>query len=180
MERFELRKWLECSGAKRLELMKGNIMRYLLTDGNNQDFIQLCGLLDDFLNEIAGGEANRSQYVQYNKLNNIKDVVLAYDGDVPVGCASFKFFEEGTAEVKRVFVKEAYRGQGISKQLMSTLESYAIYKGFRRLVLETGKALPVASKMYERIGYSIIDNYGPYINMKESICMGKDLQETDL
>ncbi|WP_442911416.1 GNAT family N-acetyltransferase [Lachnoclostridium sp. An169] len=36
-------------------------------------------------------------------------MIVAYDGNIPVGCASFKRYDEECAEVKRVFVKQAYR-----------------------------------------------------------------------
>lgn len=65
-------------------------MRFEYTDGNHPDFIQLCHELDDFLNVIAGGEQNREQYLPYNKLDDIHNVILVYDKDIPVGCASIK------------------------------------------------------------------------------------------
>lgn len=86
-------------------------MEFIFTDGCNQDFILLCHLLDDYLNDIVGGEENRKQYLPYNTLEDIHDVVLAYQDDYPIGCASFKFYENGVAEVKRVYVRKEYRGK---------------------------------------------------------------------
>ncbi|MBP1765049.1 MAG: GCN5-related N-acetyltransferase [Firmicutes bacterium] len=151
-------------------------MQFLFTDGCNQDFITLCWLLDDYLNEIAGGEKNRAQYIPYNTLEDIHDVVIAYENNNPIGCASFKFFETDTAEVKRVFIKKEYRGKGISEQLMRLLENRAIEKGFTKLVLESGEPLVEAMGLYRKIGYSIIENYGPYKNLSDSICMQKVLK----
>ena len=51
-------------------------MRFIYTDGNNKDFIELCHLLDDFLNELVGGERNRAQYIPYNKLDDIHDDIV--------------------------------------------------------------------------------------------------------
>lgn len=65
-------------------------MRFKYTDGGNADFITLCHELDEFLNEIAGGEENRAEYIPYNQLNDIQDVIVAYDNELPVGSASFK------------------------------------------------------------------------------------------
>ena len=93
-------------------------MRFEYTDGGNKDFISLCNLLDNYLNESFGGEENRAEYIQYNKLNDIKDVIVAYDGDIPVGSASFKKYDDDCAEVKRVFIKKEYRGQGIAEELL--------------------------------------------------------------
>ena len=54
-------------------------MKFEYTDGHNKDFIELCHGLDEFLNELVGGEENRAEYIQYNKLDDIHDVVIAYD-----------------------------------------------------------------------------------------------------
>lgn len=148
-------------------------MTYIITDGCNEDFIVLCRLLDDYLNELAGGEENRSQYIQYNMLKDIHDVILTYDEDIPVGCAAFKHYSDDAVEVKRVFIKKEYRGKGISKQLLHLLETRAKEKGYSRLVLETGKQLLEANRLYRQIGFKTIPNYGQYKDMTGSICMEK-------
>ena len=150
-------------------------MRFEYTDGCNKDFIELCHGLDDFLNELVGGEENRAEYIQYNKLEDIHDVVIAYDDDVPVGSASFKKYDDENAEVKRVFVKEEYRGQGISYELMKMLEEQARKKGFKYFILESGEPLVAAMALYRKIGYTVIPNYGQYVDMEESVCMKKKL-----
>ncbi len=151
-------------------------MEIVYTDGNHRDFIELCRLLNENLDEIVGKEKQRNQYAQYNTLEKINDVILIYKDNTAVGCASFKSYEEGIAEVKRVFVRKEYRGQGLSKQLMSCLEDRAKSKGFHTLILETGAALVEAIGLYRKIGYQIIENYGQYKGMKESICMQKTIK----
>lgn len=150
-------------------------MRIEFTDGRNQDFIELCHELDDFLNELVGGEENRAEYVSYNKLDDIHDVVVAYDDDIPVGSASFKKYDDECAEVKRVFVKKEYRGRGISKDLMNALEERARENGFKYFILESGEPLVSAMALYRKIGYKVIPNYGQYIDMEKSVCMKKTL-----
>ena len=150
-------------------------MKFEYTDGYNKDFIELCHRLDEFLNKLVGGEENRAEYIQYNKLDDIHDVVIAYDNDIPVGSASFKKYDDENAEVKRVFVKEEYRGQGISDELMKMLEQRAREKGFKYFILESGEPLVSAMALYRKIGYKVIPNYGQYVNMEESICMKKKL-----
>lgn len=150
-------------------------MRFEYTDGYNKDFIVLCHELDKFLNELVGGEENRAEYIQYNKVDDIHDVVIAYENDIPVGSASFKKYDDETAEVKRVFVKKEYRGQGISNELMRMLEQRAREKGFRYFILESGEPLVSAMALYRKIGYKVIPNYGQYVDMKDSVCMKKKL-----
>jgi GNAT superfamily N-acetyltransferase len=148
-------------------------MKIVYTNGKNSDFIELCELLDDNLNEIMGEEKQREQYVQYNTLEDINDVILIYNDKDPVACASFKFYDEHTAEVKRVFVCKAHRGKGIAKHLMGVLEKRAKDKGYSKLILETGAPLVEAMVLYKKLEYKIIKNYGQYKEMQDSICMEK-------
>ena len=150
-------------------------INYIFTDGRNSDFILLCGKLDRFLNQLVGGEENRAEYIPYNGLDDIHDAVVAYDGKKPVGCASFKKYNSHTAEIKRVFVQEEYRGIGISKELMKLLEKRAMEMGYRALILESGEPLIAAMSLYRSLGYQVIPNYGPYVDMQESVCMKKEL-----
>lgn len=150
-------------------------MRFGYTDGCNKDFTELCHGLDDFLNELVGGEENRIEYVQYNKLDDIHDVIVAYDNDTPIACASFKKYDNECAEVKRVFVKKEYRGMGLSKELMEMLEKRAREKGFQYFILESGEPLVAAMALYRKIGYKVIPNYGQYVGMEKSVCMKKKL-----
>jgi len=144
------------------------------TNGENDDFVSLCDSLDNILVEI-GGQKNQQQYVAYNLLDHIHDAFVAYDEDVPVGCASFKRYDDLTAEVKRVFVLPEYRRKGISTSLMNCLEDEAHEQGYESLILETSKLLESAHKMYLNLGFEVIPNYGPYKEMDGSLCMQKVL-----
>lgn len=150
-------------------------MKFQYTDGRNSNFIALCHQLDDFLNQLVGGEQNRAQYLPYNTLEDIHHVVLLWDGDQPVGCAAFKEYDGQRAEVKRVFLRPEYRGKGLGRQLLEALEVLAKRKGYSALILESGEPLAAAMKLYRFLGYEVIPNYGPYVNLPESICMEKKL-----
>lgn len=150
-------------------------MKFVYTDGANTDFIELCHDLDDFLNEIVGGEENRSEYIPYNQLDDIHNVIVVYDNDIPIGCAAFKEYDAECAEVKRVFIKADYRGRGISKKLMELLEESAREQNYHYLILESGEPLVAAMSLYRKIGYKVILNYGQYEDMPDSICMRKKL-----
>ena len=150
-------------------------MEILLTDGNDERFEELCHELDEYLNRVVGGEKQRSQYTQYNTLEDIHDVALIMEDGKAVACGSFKEYEPGTAEIKRVFTKANYRNRGYGKSIMKALEKRALNRGYTKLILETGFLLKGAMKMYTAIGFNVIKNYGQYINMPESVCMEKDL-----
>ena len=151
------------------------MMHIKITNGQDKDFIQLCHALDKFLNELVGGEENRAQYIPYNTLDDIHDVLVAYENNTPIGCASFKRYDDKSAEVKRVFMKEEYRGNQIGRQLMEALEQLARDKGYSYLILESGEPLVAAMQLYRSLGYAVIPNYGQYVNMADSVCMKKKL-----
>lgn len=150
-------------------------MELIFTDGNDKRFTGLCHELDEYLNRVVGGEKQREQYVQYNGLETIHDVALIIENGEAVACGSFKKYEPGTAEIKRVFTKESCRNHGYSKAIMGALERRALDKRYKKLILETGILLKEAMGLYAAAGFHVIENYGPYINMPESVCMEKDL-----
>jgi putative acetyltransferase len=47
--------------------------------------------------------------------------------------------------------------------------------GYSIARLETGKGQPEAIGLYEKAGYSVIENYGPYIGIENCICMKKEI-----
>lgn len=159
------------------EYLRRNMERlqFAHTDGSDTAFISLCHDLDGFLNQLVGGEENRAEYMPYNALGDIHDAIVIYDGDYPIGCAGFKKYNDTCAEVKRIFIRQEYRGLGISHRLMTLLEAAAKEQGYRYFILESGAPLVTAMSLYTKSGYKIIPNYGPYKDMKESICMKKAL-----
>jgi len=66
------------------------------------------------------------------------------------------------AEIKRVFVLDAYRGQGLSAKIMSHLESQLQRRGVRLLRLETGVLQPEALGLYRKLGYRERGPFGAY------------------
>jgi GNAT superfamily N-acetyltransferase len=100
--------------------------------------------------------------------------VGAFDGDELVGHAALRPFEDAL-EVKRVYVRSDYRGQGISKRLMLELEAIAGERGVASLILQTGSRQAEAIALYERIGYVPIDRFGLYEPIPFFLCYGKTL-----
>ena len=149
------------------------MVRLVKTVSVNQDFQALVALLDQRLLVTDGHEF--SFFAQYNKTNTIKNVIVAYYNDVPAGCGAFKKFTENTVEIKRMFVKEEFRGKGISKTILSALEDWAKELSYTESVLETGAMLDVAIQLYKKSGYEIIPNYAQYMGVESSVCMKKTL-----
>ncbi len=88
----------------------------------------------------------------------------AYNDSKIVGIGAMKYVSEGIkyGEIKRVFVSEHARGNGVSRLIMENLESHAASKGFSKLRLETGIYQPEAIGLYEQLGYTKRESFGGY------------------
>lgn len=149
-------------------------MQLIETTGTDTRFVALCATLDADLN-TQNGQQLQSVYNKYNTLEKIQTVVLALQNGTPVACAAMKEYAPSTAEVKRVFTAPSWRGQGVAAAVMAALEQCAKREGYTRLVLETGLTMLPAQRLYRRLGFCPIPNYGPYANLPESYCMEKTL-----
>lgn len=140
----------------------------------DRDFQMLIQSLDHELwNELQEDQAT---YDQYNKVPHIKTAVLVYADNAAVACGCFKQWDDQTVEIKRMFVEKAYRGKGISRQVLSELERWAIELGYQFAVLETSVHFATARKLYQTSGYYVTDNYPPYEGLQDSVCMRKQLR----
>jgi putative acetyltransferase len=102
--------------------------------------------------------------------------VVARLGGEPVACGALRKLETDVAEVKRMFVRGAFRKRGFSRQVLQFLESTAQSCGYRTLKLETGTLQPEANGLYESSGYKPIPPFGEYVGNPFSICFEKRLE----
>ncbi|PWG05932.1 GNAT family N-acetyltransferase [Polaribacter aquimarinus] len=149
------------------------MVKILRTNSDNTDFINLVKLLDSYL-KITDGE-DHDFYNQFNNIDVLQNVVVFYVNHKPVGCGAFKEFNESSVEVKRMYVVEKYRNQGIAKKVLQELESWALEIGYKKCILETGKRQTEAVQFYNKCDYNVIPNYGQYVAMENSICFEKTL-----
>lgn len=150
------------------------MIKILRTDSDNEDFRALVRLLDAELAIRDGAE--HAFYAQYNKIDKIRETIVAYENETAVGCGAFKEYEPQTAEIKRMYVREENRSRGIAAQILTELETWARELNFKQAILETGLKQPEAIRLYQKSGYEIIPNYGQYAGVENSVCMSKNLE----
>ncbi|SCL67626.1 N-acetylglutamate synthase, GNAT family [Micromonospora citrea] len=106
--------------------------------------------------------------------DDIRYLAVVVDGRA-VACGGLQALPDGGGEVKRMYVRPAYRGRGIARQLLSALEELAHQHGHRRVCLETATYLPAAIGLYTSCGYEPIPVYGEYVDNPYSVCFAKRL-----
>lgn len=146
---------------------------FLRTDSKNRDFIYLVEKLDFYLAQIDGDD--HAFYNQFNQIVNLAHVIVFYQDNIAVSCGAIKQIDENTYELKRMFAEPEVRGKGAAFETLNALEKWAFELGAVNLVLETGKRQIDAVKFYQKNGYKIIDNYGQYFGIENSVCFSKSL-----
>jgi len=146
-------------------------LKLLRTNSSHIDFIKLVKSLDLDLAKRDGDD--HAFYAQFNKIDTIKHVVIAYQNETPLGCGAIKPYSNEAMEVKRMYTTIESRGKGIASKILTELETWASELNYKKCVLETGIKQPEAIRLYEKNGYRLTPNYGQYINVLESKCFEK-------
>ncbi|MDO0932753.1 GNAT family N-acetyltransferase [Streptomyces sp. DG2A-72] len=88
-------------------------------------------------------------------------LVARYEGE-PAGTAGVRLLDATSAELKRVFVLEAFRGKGGAALLVRAAENTAVALGAERMVLDTRHDLIEARALYTRLGYEETEPHNDY------------------
>jgi GNAT superfamily N-acetyltransferase len=143
------------------------------TTSEDPDFREMVSMLDAYLAFCDGKDA--PFYAQYNKIDSIRYVIVAFFNDVPAGCGAIKHFEDDTMEVKRMYVKPEFRKKGVARAILAGLENWTSELGYTNCILETGKRQLEAIALYQSCNYKVIPNYGQYADVVTSVCMKKQV-----
>lgn len=92
-----------------------------------------------------------------------------------VGCGALQPMSAAVGEVRRMYVRPAYRGQGLSKLILAALEERAVELGYESIRLETGRLMSRAISLYQGVGFHSIPSYGEYVGNPQSVCFEKSL-----
>ena len=87
-------------------------------------------------------------------------LLIARDEEAAAGCVALRCLDDGTGEMKRMFVREAYRGSGLGRRLAVALIEEARKRDYARVVLDTLPKLAAAIALYRDLGFR---ETGPYL-----------------
>ena len=100
--------------------------------------------------------------------------VARHDG-APAGCGGVQLFGAEYGELKRMYVRPAFRGAGLARALLDHLAGYCRQRRVTLLRLETGIYQVEAIRLYERFGFQRIPPFGPYHEDPLSRCYEKKI-----
>lgn len=133
----------------------------------DENALKLFSMHDDFMLDFLG--ADKVYYTRYSENEKLGNIWVAYSDGCPIGCIAYRKKDNHTGEVKRMFIADEYRGRGLSKELLKTVEAYAKEQGCDTLFLDTRITLEPAVSIYSSFGFDIVFQQELYIQMEKKI-----------
>jgi putative acetyltransferase len=123
--------------------------------------IRLLDMADAYAQSLYPAQSNHLLDLASLEKPCVHFLVARFDGDI-VGCGALVEADDGTAEIKRMFVDPRVRGRKVARRLMEALEAIAKEKRLRAIRLETGVYQPEAIGLYRAFSYVEIGPFGNY------------------
>jgi putative acetyltransferase len=141
----------------------GKALETQLVPVATDDVRTLIGELNDELSGLYTAEQRHGLALDAIFQPHIRFFVARCDGKA-VGCGGVALFDD-FAELKRMYVRPAWRGQGVADAVMTRLVKETAGSGRSLLRLETGSASLAAIRFYGRLGFRTCDAFAPYATM---------------
>jgi putative acetyltransferase len=143
-------------------------------DPASPDAMALIAELDEHLNPLYPRASRHGFSVQKLIADSVAFFVVRHAG-AAAGCGGIKLFGAEYGEIKRMYVRPAFRGLGLARLLLDHLAAHAQRHGVDVLRLETGIHQHAAIRLYEEAGFERIPPFGEYSDDPLSLCYEKRL-----
>ena len=152
-----------------------------------QELEAIQALLSEYAATVVAGEPEYADYLRIQRfeteLNHPEKkygepdgrLYLAQVNGEAAGCIAMKRLDETRCEMKRLYIRPAFRGRGIARHLVELLLAEAQRDGYEAMVLDTFPFLGHAVQLYRDMGFYEIPGYTPS-PIDPTIYMCKDLR----
>ncbi|MGN0353847.1 MAG: GNAT family N-acetyltransferase [Muricoprocola sp.] len=143
-------------------------------------------LFTEYTDMLVAGDSGFKEYLSIQnydaELEHLEDkygmpdgrLLLAYYDKQLAGCIGLRKIDDENCEMKRLYVREEFRGKKIGEYLAEEIIKIAREIGYSYMLLDTLPFLQSAIKLYERLGFYRIESYNNS-PMDTSIYMKLDL-----
>ena len=123
------------------------------------------GTLEDSIRHFeAIGKLKDMDEFQAHYFDNGGMFLVVVNGEQVIGSGALRRLDDETAELKRMWLLEAYHGQGIGYRLITQLFEFACKQGYARVCLQTGPEQVRALDFYRKVGFVEIPSYNDDID----------------
>jgi ribosomal protein S18 acetylase RimI-like enzyme len=84
---------------------------------------------------------------------------LALSQNRPIGCVGVRYFDEGICEMKRLYVRPAFRGKHAGRNLAVAAIEAGKTLGYKQMRLDTLRSMERANQLYKTLGFVEIEPY---------------------
>jgi putative acetyltransferase len=151
------------------------IMQVQLESPNQVDVISLIAELDAYQDMLYPAEARYALDLTALEQTNVLFAVVRDGGGVALACGAV-VLSGSYGELKRMYVRPAYRAKGLAAQILSHLETEALKRGCIILQLETGPFQPEALAFYRKHSFQNCSAFGDYAEHPLSVFLKKKLR----
>jgi GNAT superfamily N-acetyltransferase len=141
----------------------------LVNDGDTNVVQEARELLKEYgyymyeeLGLIAGKESFFRELTNFPGPNYLMPsgiFIVARAGDMAAGCVGIKKFDEESCEMKRMYIRPAYRGRGMGRLLCNYVIDWCRKSMYRRILLDTNAEMKEAVFLYRKCGFIEIAPY---------------------
>jgi len=118
------------------------------------------GTLEDSIRYfLTTGKLKEMDDLDGNYFNAGGTFLVALNGEQVIGSGALRRLDEETAELKRLWLLEAYHGQGIGYRLLTNLFDWACVNSYKRVRLQTSSEQVRALAFYRKVGFYEIPCY---------------------
>lgn len=90
------------------------------------------------------------------------------------GCVAMRTLSPDTAEMKRLYVAPAHRGNQLGQKLAVEIINYATENNYKRMLLDTMHSMSAAQELYRQLGFRLIGAYNDQ-DLLKVVCYEKML-----
>ena len=130
------------------------IQRVRLLFREYADGTEACECFEGLASEIAGLPGPYAPPTGH--------LLLAELDNCSAGCVALRKLDDGIGEMKRLYVRAAFRGRGLGRQLAERIIEEARCFGYRAMRLDTLSSMAEARALYQSLGFRAIPRYNDH------------------